>query len=439
MKKGFLKKAFPPEMYGFWSFIILGAGAGFISFKFLPLVWFVVVAACFAGGCVIALYYALVIGDKNLELSFEKERLERMVTNLDDAVLSYDSDFRIVIWNAAAEKLFKLRKEDVVGQIISPERISDQSFKLLVQTIFPSLAPSVVKKSAPGVYPQLMEIAFIDTDLELSVSMDRIVDDSGKPLGFLKIIHNRTREVGLLRSKSEFVTVAAHQLRTPLTAVHWIFETLSKNDSVAVPDKELVDNGLVASLKLLKIVNDMLDVSKIEAGKFGYNFIDLDMASFIDDLLQNANVLAREFNVTLYFDKPKNPIMVHADPQKLGMALSNIVDNAIKYNVKNGQVVVKLELYPNKPYIQLTVKDTGVGIPPEGLKKLFTKFYRGENVVKEQTEGTGLGLYITKNIILRHGGSISADSVMGRGTTFYIVLPTDATLIPPKEVSVEEY
>jgi len=434
VNKGFLKKAFPPELFGFWVLVVLSVASAFVIFKYLPLLWAVLIIAAFAGSCIIALYYALVISEKKSDLSFEKGRMERMIANLSDAVVSYDTDFKIVVWNAAAEKLFNLRKEDIVGKVISPEKISDPAFRLLVQSVFSSLAPSVIQKSAPGVYPQLVDIAFTEPDLELSISTDRITDENGKPLGFLKIIHNRTREMELLRSKSEFVTVAAHQLRTPLTAVHWIFETFRNNNSVASADKELVDNGLIASVKLLKIVNDLLDVSKIESGKFGYNFIDIDIVSFMDDMLKSANILAKEFSVSLYFDRPQNPIMIHADTQKLGMALSNLLDNAIKYNIKNGQVIVKVEPYPNKPYIQIVIKDTGIGIPPEGIKKLFTRFYRGENVVKEQTDGSGLGLFITKNIILRHGGNISVESTLGRGTSFYIVLPTDPSLIPPKEV-----
>lgn len=434
MNKSFFKKAFPPESSGFWVLVVLSIASAFIIFKYLPLLWAVLIIAAFAGSCIIALYYALVISEKKSDLSFEKGRMERMIANLTDAVVSYDTDFKIVVWNAAAEKLFNLRKEDIVGKVISPEKISDPAFKLLVQSVFSSLAPSVIQKSAPGAYPQLVDIAFTEPDLELSISTDRITDENGKPLGFLKIIHNRTREMELLRSKSEFVTVAAHQLRTPLTAVHWIFETFRNNNSVASADKELVDNGLVASVKLLKIVNDLLDVSKIESGKFGYNFIDIDIVSFMDDMLKSANILAKEFGVSLYFDRPQNPVMIHADTQKLGMALSNLLDNAIKYNIKNGQVIVKVEPYPNKPYIQIVIKDTGIGIPAEGIKKLFTRFYRGENVVKEQTDGSGLGLFITKNIVLRHGGSISVESTLGRGTSFYIVLPTDPSLIPPKEV-----
>ena len=367
----------------------------------------------------------------------EEKKVEKFIENTHDAVMMYDKDFRIFMWNQVAEEIFKLKKEDIIGQIISPEKVSSPSFKHLTQTIFPSLAPSINKKSASGVYPQLLDIAFTDPSLELAVITDRILDEGGDIIGFIKIIKNKTREINLLRSKSEFITIAAHQLRTPLTAVHWIFETLMKNESLSLSDKELVSNGLSASIRLLKIVNDLLDVSKIELGKFGYVFTEININEFLDKILQNANILAKKYSVFLYFDKPKAPIIIYGDPQKLSIAFSNLLDNAIKYNVKNGQVVVKTEFYPNRPYIQVSIKDTGLGMSKDIVNKLFSKFFRGENVIKEQAEGSGLGLYITKNIILRHGGNISVESVIGRGSTFYIILPTDPTLIPPKEVAVE--
>lgn len=416
---------------------MVGIGVCFLAFSFFPLIWFIAACTAFAVIIGLSLFNGLSSFDCHRDASSEKERINKLISNIDDAVISYDKDFKVVVWNKAAEDIFKLRKEDIVGKIISPEKIADPAFKMIVQTIFPSLAPAVVKKSLPGEYPQLLDISFSDPDLELSVSTDRILDEEENPVGFIKIIRNRTREVNLLRSKSEFITVAAHQLRTPLTAVHWIFETFAKNDSISGSDKELVSNGLTASVKLLKIVNDLLDVSKIESGKFGYNFIEIDIGMFMDDLLKNANLLAKKFGVNLYFEKPKSPITIHGDPQKLGIAFSNIIDNAIKYNIKNGQVIVGIEAFPNKPYIQISVKDTGIGMDKASLDKLFTKFFRGENVVKEQTEGSGLGLYITRNIILRHGGNISAGSSLGRGTVFYIVLPTDPSLIPPKELAAE--
>lgn len=361
--------------------------------------------------------------------------LEQLAAISNDAALSYDASFKIISWNEAAEKLFGLRKDEIIGKAISPGSAGDPRLSVLTQVIFPSLAPSVIKKSEPGIYPQIIDVDFAEPELNLTVKTDRILDPSGRPVGFIKTIKNRTRELELIRSKSEFITVAAHQLRTPLTAVHWTFEALSK--SASGPDKEIVENGLEVSVKLLKIVNDLLDASKIEAGKFGYEFKEVDLVEFIDDLLKNANILAKKYGVSVYFDRPKTPVKIFADPGKLGLAVSNIIDNGIKYNVKNGRIVVRMEQLPNRPYIQISIKDTGIGIPPTGMKKLFTKFYRGENVVKEQTDGTGLGLYIAKNIIARHGGDISAESVLNRGTTFYIVLPTELSLIPPKELTIE--
>ena len=374
------------------------------------------------------------IKDTEILLKVASAGTDKLADISSDAVLTYDNNFRITGFNRVSETLFNIKKEDIVGKIISPALIGDERYSVITQVIFPSLSPSVVKKSDPGEYPQVADIDFMEPELHLTTRTERILKNE-IPVGFIKSIENRTREVELIHSKSEFITVAAHQLRTPLTAVHWTFETLEK--SVTGPDKELIDNGLEVSVKLLKIVSDLLDASKIESGKFGYEFKEIDTVAFIDDILRNANLLAKQFGVAVYFDRPSEPVKITADPNKLGLALSNIIDNGIKYNVKNGNVTVKIEKMADKPFVTLTIKDTGIGIPKNDLKKLFSKFYRGENVVKEQTDGTGLGLYIAKNIIVRHGGTITADSVIGRGSIFTVTLPTDASLIPPSETTIE--
>ena len=190
--------------------------------------------------------------------------------------------------------------------------------------------------------------------------------------------------------------------------------------------------------KGVKIVNDLLDVSKIEEGKFGYQFENVNLTEFMDEALTAAGLLAKEYKVKLYFDRTTEALIARIDPQKLTLVLNNLIDNAIKYNIENGEVVVKLERLPDKPFVQISVKDTGVGIPAEEINKLFSKFYRGSNVMKFNTTGSGLGLYITKNVIQRHGGEIWAESTLGRGSAFYFTLPTDPKLIPPAEVFYEE-
>jgi len=206
-------------------------------------------------------------------------RLDSIITNLSDGVIVYDNDFKILVFNNAAESIFGIHREMVLGKSFGPERAGEPNFRLLTQTIFPSLAPKVIRQSEPGAHPQVMDISF--PEHEIRASTDRLLDDKDQVVGFVKLIQDRTREVELMKSKSEFITIAAHQLRTPLTAVNWIFEVFSTSEDLKPEDKELAGNGLTATRKLLKIVNDLLDVSKIEEGRFGYNFEQADLIAFI--------------------------------------------------------------------------------------------------------------------------------------------------------------
>ncbi len=375
----------------------------------------------------------------NLETKTASERTETIINDLNDGVISYDNNFTIQIFNPAAERIFGVNREQVVGQAFGPERAQELPFRFLAQTIFPSLAPLVVELSEPGASPQVIDLSFTDPKRELRISTSKIIGPAGQTLGFIKLVKDKTREVELLRSKSEFITIAAHQLRTPLTTIHWVFEGLDGKDRLEAEDRELVASGLRNSVKLLKIVNNLVDVSKIEEGKFGYDFREVDIVDFMNGILVNAEAMAKKYEVKLYFDRGgETAIKLMIDANRLGLAISNILDNAIKYNVKNGRVDVKLERLPDKPYLQVSVKDTGIGIPPGEMPKLFSKFFRAENAIKTETEGSGLGLYIAKNIVNRHGGTIRAESTIGRGSTFYFTLPLDPSLIPSKEALVLE-
>ena len=370
----------------------------------------------------------------NLEVKTASGRLQTLIADLPDGIIAYDNNFMIQIFNPAAERIFGINREQVVGHTFGPERAQELPFRLLTQTIFPSLSPLVVPRSEPGVFPQIVDLSFTDPKRELTVSTDKIVSPAGEALGFIKLVKDKTREAELLRSKSEFITIAAHQLRTPLTTIHWVFEGLNGKEKLEAEDRELVASGLLNSVKLLKIVNDLLDVSRIEEGKFGYDFEQVNIIDFLSGILTNAEAMAKKYEVKFYSDRSgETAVNLTIDANRLGLAISNLVDNAIKYNVKNGSVTVKLERLPDKPYLQISIKDTGIGIPPEDMPKLFTRFFRTENAAKMEIEGSGLGLYIAKNIINRHGGTIWAESILGRGTTVYFTLPIEPKLIPQKE------
>lgn len=375
----------------------------------------------------------------NLEIKTASGRLQTLTADLPDGIIAYDNYFKIQIFNPAAERIFGINREQVVGQSFGPERAQELPFRLLAQTIFPSLSPLVVPRSEPGVFPQIIDLSFTDPKRELTVVTSKIIGSAGEALGFIKLVRDKTREVGLLRSKSEFITIAAHQLRTPLTTIHWVFEGLKGKEKLETEDRELVASGLMNSVKLLKIVNDLLDVSKIEEGKFGYDFRQVNIIDFLSSIFTNAEAMAKKYEVKFYSDNGgETAVNLMIDANRLGLAVSNLVDNAIKYNVKNGRVTVELRRLPDKPYLQISIKDTGIGVPPEDMPKLFTRFFRTENATKMETEGSGLGLYIAKNIINRHGGTIWAESILGRGTTFYFTLPLDPSLIPSKEAPVFE-
>ncbi len=425
-----------PELRLFWIFLLLIIALLVIDIFYLPFLWVGISLVITLVSGTIVFWNGVKLARSNLELKVAAGRLERIVTDSDDGVIAYDGNFQILTFNPAAERIFGINKEEVLGQQFGPERAQTDRFRFLAQTIFPSLAPTVVQRSEPGEYPQIADLSFSEPIRELRVSTNRIIGPQNQVLGFIKLVRDRTREIELLRSKSDFITIAAHQLRTPLTAIHWTFEGLAAKN-LNPEDKELATRGLNDSVKLLKIVNDLLDVSKIEEGRFGYDFREVNIIDFLAGILANAQVLAKRYEVQLYFDHGKeSTINVTVDEERLGLALSNFLDNAIKYNVKNGTVTVKVERLTGKPLLQISIKDTGVGIPADEMNKLFTKFFRAENAMKLETEGSGLGLYIAKNIINRHGGVVWAESVVNRGTTIYFTLPLDPSLIPPKETAI---
>ncbi len=426
-----------PELVTFWIFLIVAIvfiivnllnipGSNYISIVLLSIV----------GASILAI--SLRLATTNLEIKLERNQMKSIIFNLQDGIIAYDTDFKILVFNRASENIFGMPAEAVIGKIFSLDYASKMKSKTLMQSMFPSLAATSVNRTEIGSNIQIVDISFDDSGLELRVTTTRVLDPGGRLLGFVKIINDRTRQIELLKSKSAFITVAAHQLRTPVNALSWTMETLKKESALSDEGKMFVDNGLKAANKLSKIVNDLLDVAKIEEGKFGYQFAEIDLVQFINEILSADSAAAEEYGVNLYLDQSGDEkIVIIADKEKLALAFNNVIDNAIKYNVKNGSVTVKISKLTDSPFIDISIADTGIGVSSENLEKLFTKFFRGENIVKIQTEGSGLGLYITKNIIKRHGGDMRVESELNRGTTFHFFLPTDPNLIPKKETILD--
>jgi signal transduction histidine kinase len=424
-----------PEMRTLWIFVLLMMFVLFVNFMFVQdVLWRTLSFITLLSIGFLVFLNNLRAARFSLSLKLEKSRLDSVISSIGDGLLVYDPNFKILVFNKAAEEIFNLKQSKAIGEIVTVEDLNNPNLKILTQVIYPSLAPTVIKRNEGGTHVQVMDISFDDPQLELHVSSSRLVDENGRTFGFLKIIRDRTRETGLLKSKSDFITIAAHQLRTPLSAVGWVFETLKAED-LNESQQDTVRIGTEASANLLKVVDDLLSVSKIEDGKFGYKFQNFDLVKFLSSLLSQAEIIAKQYNVSIYFEPgEEKSLMVYGDPTKLSMAISNILDNAIKYNVPNGRVIVGLKKIVGKSYVEISIKDTGVGIPEQDLKKIFSKFFRASNVMTKETTGSGLGLYISRNIVKRHGGEMRIESKINRGTTFYFTLPTDSSLVPQKEI-----
>lgn len=225
------------------------------------------------------------------------------------------------------------------------------------------------------------------------------------------------------KMKTEFVSIASHQLKTPLTEISWELELLTSKFSEGLSPKqnELILGVGKAAKKMTRLVNDLLDVARIDQGRLSLEKEPVDLKEIIDEAIKGNEFLAKVSGVKIEYCAEENLPMVLGDKRKFGVVFDNLISNAIKYIVDGGVVMISVK--KDGDGVVVAVKDDGVGIPEKEHDKIFVKFYRAENTSKNQTEGTGLGLFITKNIVEQSGGTIWFESKEEEGTTFWVSLP----------------
>jgi signal transduction histidine kinase len=232
------------------------------------------------------------------------------------------------------------------------------------------------------------------------------------------------RQKRLDSMKSEFVSIVSHQLRTPLSGVKWILNMAQGGDlgELTEEQKGFFQKAYESNERMIKLVNDLLNISRIEEGHMVYHFAPLDLKKLVEDIITDYQVTttAKRLKVETNFAQLQ-PIFMQGDQELLSIALTNLIDNAIKFSPQGGTLTI--ELQPDEKGVTFLVKDRGIGMSVEDRDKLFTKFFRAENAKRMQTEGTGLGLFISKNVVEKHRGIISVDSTLGTGTTFHCHFP----------------
>lgn len=410
---------------GLFLFKFLSGSYGWLDYGFLALTLVLFVMFFFL---VDALYRV-----SNIES--EKAQVDGMLASMHDALIAYDKDFKITLVNESLEILCNIKKEDVLGKKITPEWNNFEKYALLAKIVFPSLAPEMTRMSDNRGPSRVMIKMFKPKEYILEIVTSKVQNLYDRSFGFVKIIKDRTRENQLLKTKSDFITVAAHQLRTPLTGITWAVEVLYKKElgEINTVQEKTLKQSLDALTEMSLTIDELLKAASIEDGKFDYTFAMADIIEIINEVLKALTVKATQKNIKFVFYPPefKVPKFV-MDRDKIKTLITNLVDNAIKYNVTNGEVRIKIQQIVDKPFIKISIEDTGIGMDTVDKEKVFDKFYRSPSVLKSHTSGIGLGLYISKNIVQNHGGQIWVDSIEKRGSMFNFVLPVDHNYIPPQ-------
>ncbi|HEX9153359.1 MAG TPA: ATP-binding protein, partial [Candidatus Saccharimonadales bacterium] len=287
-----------------------------------------------------------------------------------------------------------------------------------------------------AIYPDLQYIdhAGITHFIKIIVAKVSGQQENNNSAQAIVTIHDETKTRELENMKIDFVSMAAHELRTPLASLRGYIELMSYREGKNMSEdaNKYLKQALKSSKELGGLINNLLDVTRIERGTLTFDMEEVDLAASVSQSVANSHFGADDKQIKLTYEGPQSGCMVMADHLAIREVINNLVSNAIKYTAPNGSVSVSLKQEGNS-YIT-RVRDTGIGIPKSALPYLFTKFYRVHGGLDSGSTGTGLGLFISKSIIERHNGTISVESEEGVGSVFSFTVPVldKANMAAPK-------
>ena len=360
------------------------------------------------------------------ELLKEHNLLTAVLGSIGEAVYYTDLDRRILAWNRAAEELTGFSAQEVIGKHCNEVlKHIDSHGEVLCEKNCPLQA---VLQGNQAVEAE--EILIVTKDggrkpVEVNCSVVR--DESGQILGIVEAFRDRSRQRDLERSKEEFLTIITHDLKSPLASMMGFTELLidPKYGDISNKKLEFVHNIRHSGDLLLSLISNIAAVSRIEAGQMKYNFENFLLEGLLKELLTTFQPLAEKNKLTLNFTAP--PDWVYADKERILQVFHNLISNALRYTPRGGKI--SISAVPKAVRVEIEVADTGRGIPKAEQGKLFQKFVQ----VKGERRGTGLGLYIAKNILHAHGSEIKLVSTPGAGTRFFFQLSKGEA---PKEAEV---
>lgn len=368
------------------------------------------------------------------DLQFEKDKLaeakakdEALLESIGDAVFACDMKGQIKIFNKVAEQLTGFSAKEALGKHYLEifQFVKENENKPDYDWIGEAISSNKTIKM-----PEHMVLIRKDGQrIAVADSAAPVKDGKGNPLGCVVVFRDFTHEREIEKAKTEFISIASHQLRTPVSGLNWLTEAL-ENDSKELPAKQkrYVNDLSVFSKRLVKLLEDLLDFSKIELGTEVLTGKDkIEVRRHIGEFIIGMKLYAdSKKHIINFIDNIGKPLNIKINKKLLDTVLQNLLSNAIDYSPANTAVTVTLD--KNEHSIKILVSNQGPAIPKTEQSKIFQRFYRSESAKKIKPEGTGLGLYIFKTIVEGIGGKVGFESEPGKDTVFWFILPLEKTI-----------
>jgi len=352
---------------------------------------------------------------KLLEVAREESKILTIVNSMADGILVTNKEHQLVLWNPAAVKMLNFNEKLETGKDIG-EVIQEKS---LVELMNKALLPDSSRYTAIS---EEIELAKPEPRT-LMVNVSAIRDKDGQELGVVSTLRDITSLKELDQVKSQFVSMVTHELRAPLSAVEGYLSAYLSGAAGNDPqmNRQMLERAKARTHSLLDLVNDLLQFSRLESKRVERKKELLDLAGIITGTVELLRNQGEANGIKFTVDVPATLPLVEADRAEMEQLFTNLISNAIKYNVKKGKVTITAG--PSNHYLDIKIIDTGIGIEKENLSCIFDEFYRVCGPETRYVTGTGLGLSIVKRIVESHFGKIEVESKAGKGTTFTVKLP----------------
>jgi PAS domain S-box-containing protein len=364
----------------------------------------------------------------------ERAKDEALLESMGDGVVAMDQTGIIIYANKAALGLLKVTSHQAMGKHFAKLwRVTNEKgveIPLEERPIYQALTDKTKVSSSNYYYERGDKVRFPVASTASPIILEE------KVFGAIMIFRDITHEREVDRMKTEFISLASHQLRTPLSAIKWYLEMLLNGDAgkLGKEQKEFVENIDQSNERLIALVNGLLNISRIESGRIMIDPKPTNLGDLIRSIVKEFEFKLEEKGIELVVSVHNQLEQVNVDPKLIGEVYKNLISNAIKYTPKGGEIMVMVSKKGQKIVSQVT--DTGYGIPLKEQGKVFQKFFRAENIIKVETDGTGLGLYLVKAIVESSGGKIWFKSDEGKGTTFWFSFPSRGVAAKKGEVTI---